>query len=479
MCPIFERYEREYQKNLDKLEINQEMSTDEIFYVDHKKAVKRYQRSDAGKEQPLPCDVRPPPILKKTLNYLIDEIIMKHGIENTHGFVRDRTRSIRQDFSLQNIRDKSAVDAHERIARYHILCLHQLCEKEGFSVQQEKEQLFKVLQSLQEFYDEGKEKSIIYPNEAEFRAYYIISHIFDNEIVRKAELYPKEILFHPYVQLALEFQSLTDEGIYSRLFKKVFSPETPYLMGCLMEIHFNIIRKKALIAMNSAIKYKDNRLPPYPAEKLKNLLGFDTLEDLIDFIKYYGIDMESNEDYYGVFFDKKKEIIEPEISLTQKRTEQLERKRDNISYKEIINNGVINDDIDETQPMFSFNQDIYNSNNMDSMEDSNMDDVNMEIKEPSNQNSSMFPVFNNPNVNVFNKGNDSSLKNTTFSFKTGSEINPPKKETPTFTFSSSDKNTISTNNNTSNPKPTFTFGSIKTANVDNKSVDNNNNNKSG
>jgi len=143
MCPEFERYEREYQKNLDKLEINQELSSDEIFYVDHARAVKRYQRSDAGKEQPLPCDVRPPPILKKTLNYLIDEIIMKHGIESSHGFVRDRTRSIRQDFSLQNIRDKSAVDAHERIARYHILCLHQLCEKEGFSVQQEKEQLFK------------------------------------------------------------------------------------------------------------------------------------------------------------------------------------------------------------------------------------------------------------------------------------------------------------------------------------------------
>jgi len=68
---------------------------------------------------------------------------MKHGIENTHGFVRDRTRSIRQDFSLQNIRDKCAVEAHERIARYHILSLHQLCEKEGFSVQQEREQLFK------------------------------------------------------------------------------------------------------------------------------------------------------------------------------------------------------------------------------------------------------------------------------------------------------------------------------------------------
>ncbi|ORX54691.1 hypothetical protein BCR36DRAFT_321909 [Piromyces finnis] len=501
MCPEFERYEREYQKNLDKLEINQENSTDEIFYVDHKKAVKRYQRSDAGKEQPLPCDVRPPPILKKTLNYLIDEIIMKHGIEDTHGFVRDRTRSIRQDFSLQNIRDKSAVDAHERIARYHILCLHQLCEKEGFSVQQEKEQLFKVLQSLQEFYDEGQENNISYPNEAEFRAYYIISHIFDNEIIRKAESYPKEILFHPYVQLALEFQFLTDEGIYSRLFKKIFSTDTPYLMGCLMEIHFNTIRKKALIAMNSAIKFKDNRLPPYPAEKLKNLLGFDTIDDLLDVLYHYGIEVESNTDnYYGIIFDKKKDIIEPEVSLTQKRVELLERKRDNKSDKEIINNGKLND-IDEPQPMFSFNQpNIYNSNNfnafnnenknnsivgfsfnnaIDKMEDSNMSDINMETNsetsKPNNQNSSIFPtpIANNSisNKDNNNNNNNNTFKSTPFVFKNDS-INSSKIEAPTFSFSSADKNTSPTNNTSLNQKPTFTFGSNKTTTIENKSVDN-------
>ncbi len=49
---------------------NQELSSDEIFYVDHARAVKRYQRSDAGKEQPLPCDVRPPPILRVIHIYL-------------------------------------------------------------------------------------------------------------------------------------------------------------------------------------------------------------------------------------------------------------------------------------------------------------------------------------------------------------------------------------------------------------------------
>lgn len=79
------------------------------------------------------------------MDYLIDEVLSHNSLEKCHAFVRDRTRSIRQDFTLQNIRDIQAVQAHERIARFHILCLHEMCEMdEGkFSKQQETEQLRK------------------------------------------------------------------------------------------------------------------------------------------------------------------------------------------------------------------------------------------------------------------------------------------------------------------------------------------------
>lgn len=79
------------------------------------------------------------------MDYLVSEILAKHAIDKCHKFVRDRTRSIRQDFTLQNIRDISAVHTHERIARFHILSLHEMCEyDEGtFSLPQEMEQLHK------------------------------------------------------------------------------------------------------------------------------------------------------------------------------------------------------------------------------------------------------------------------------------------------------------------------------------------------
>lgn len=73
--------------------------------------------------------------------------MMKYPLEKCHAFLWDRTRSIRQDFTLQNIRDISAVQIHERIARFHILCLHEMCQygEEKFSEQQETEQLRKGL----------------------------------------------------------------------------------------------------------------------------------------------------------------------------------------------------------------------------------------------------------------------------------------------------------------------------------------------
>jgi hypothetical protein len=79
------------------------------------------------------------------LDYLIDKVLSNNTLEKCHAFVRDRTRSIRQDFTLQNIRDITAVQVHERIARFHILCLHEMCEfdESKFSEQQETEQLRK------------------------------------------------------------------------------------------------------------------------------------------------------------------------------------------------------------------------------------------------------------------------------------------------------------------------------------------------
>ncbi|KAI7868754.1 SAC3/GANP/Nin1/mts3/eIF-3 p25 family-domain-containing protein [Spinellus fusiger] len=306
MCPDFELVEREYQNGLDPLEM------DEYGSADPDKTVKAYRRSAAGNEQPLPSDVRPPSVLKDTLDYLVDNVLSEYPLLKCHGFLRDRTRSIRQDFTLQNIRDITAVQVHERIARFHILCLHEMCELEDdkFSEQQETEQLRKVLLSLIEFYDDLRDEGIETANEAEFRAYYIITHLRDNDITRQAMSLPPHIFTNPYLKRALEFYGLAQrnneieesssrrnkpenieacQNYYSRFFKLVGAPDTPFLMACLLEWHFPEVRKGALKAMNKAYLMQHQGVE---AEDVRRVLAYDTLRQLMEEAYVYGLPVD-------------------------------------------------------------------------------------------------------------------------------------------------------------------------------------------
>lgn len=156
MCPEWEREEREYQNNVDLLERVRSSSRlsstpadpSHSQYpgtnrIDPGRAVKAFHRPAAGNDQPLPSDVRPPHILKSTLDYLFHTLLPTQPLHVTHPFLRDRTRAIRQDFTMQNERGVVAIECNERIARYHVLALGALREQSGFSESQELEQLRK------------------------------------------------------------------------------------------------------------------------------------------------------------------------------------------------------------------------------------------------------------------------------------------------------------------------------------------------
>ncbi|KAF8948070.1 hypothetical protein BGZ47_006615 [Haplosporangium gracile] len=349
MCPEFERHEREFQINVEKFE--KIPGTEKI---DHLRAVKAYARPAAGKEQPLPSDVRPPTVLLSTLDYLINQIVGENDLADSHFFVRDRTRSIRQDFTLQNNRGLEAIRAHEIIARYHILCMHQLCENKGFSDQQEMEQLRKVLTSLQEFYDDMRSEGIPCPNEAEFRAYHMLSHLRDPDMIRQAQRLPLHIFRDPYIQVAAEIHALTrrnndihrrakiqseaSPNFFSRFFKLVAGAPTTYLMACLLEVNFAEIRKGALKAMNKC--YLDQH-DGFPVEDLVAILGFDNAEECMANCEEYGLALAM--DRNAVIFGRKDPATrrrifkEGSLAMKQHRNERIvEAKRQNYTAAQII-----------------------------------------------------------------------------------------------------------------------------------------------
>ena len=63
---------------------------------------------------------------QKTIEYLFDDVIGNADtLGSVHHFVWDRTRAVRNDFSIQQITKPSdvaiAIECYERIARFHIL----------------------------------------------------------------------------------------------------------------------------------------------------------------------------------------------------------------------------------------------------------------------------------------------------------------------------------------------------------------------
>jgi hypothetical protein len=134
--------------------------------------VKKFRRAAAGIEEQLPSDLRTPKVLSQTCDYLFNELIGNASeLGRVHNFVWDRTRAIRNDFTILQVSSPDqlshAVDCLERIARFHILSLHQLAgvkEKDfQYDWQQDREQLDRTLVSLIQYYDDSRGK-IALPN---------------------------------------------------------------------------------------------------------------------------------------------------------------------------------------------------------------------------------------------------------------------------------------------------------------------------
>ena len=166
--------------------------------------------------------------------------------------------------------------------------------------------LYIALQSLREYYADLHEKGIESPNESEFQAYYILSHLWQNDIVTAAELLPQHVFSHHLVQLAIEFQQLAQPAFsgsrlkrngglqwYSRLFKLIQDDSTPYLFACLLHQEFITIRRHALKSMHSSYYNSQDHIS---VQFLVELLGFDDVDEAIINLEYYGIALDTEED---------------------------------------------------------------------------------------------------------------------------------------------------------------------------------------
>ncbi|KAI1768065.1 SAC3/GANP/Nin1/mts3/eIF-3 p25 family-domain-containing protein [Hypoxylon sp. FL1150] len=278
--------------------------------------VKRLARSAAGQESPLPMDVRSVTTLRRTLDYLINDLIPSDALlSSRHSFLWDRTRAIRIDFSFQKYdmtpeELKDQVYCLETIARFHVTALH-ILSQDGFtpgdySEQQEIEQLGKTLMSLIEVYDDCAQQDITCENEAEFRGYYIIFNVHTPALLErvsnwhgrgddpdriKSAIHIVQIMKNiresqgPLSPNATPGMALEN---MSTFFDAIAKPDVSYTLACFTEIHFNYVRKSILQTLKKSFsrpRFGPKDLTP---AVLKQYLRTDTEEEAVEFFQKHG-----------------------------------------------------------------------------------------------------------------------------------------------------------------------------------------------
>ncbi|KAF4119686.1 hypothetical protein GMORB2_4595 [Geosmithia morbida] len=317
MCPEYEKITRITELDVQHAEKDPESNIPMTVRM-----VKKLARSAAGQEAPLPMDVRSVATLQRSLDYLIDDLLRQDGnLATFHGFLWDRTRAIRRDFTffstLTPDEIRTQVYVLENIARFHVTALHLLSQKdirpEEFVEQQELEQLGKTLLSLRDLYDDCNAQGITCENEPEFRAYYLIFHARDPSILEtlqrswRPELWKDSDEVRTAVSLVESLQNTGDfhgplkdgpsfaaAGAHHAYLRIVEDPSLSYTMACFAECHFPLVRRSILRSLARAMGRPKDEVKDVTAATLNRFLRFDTVDEAIEFAELHDLEFEAD-----------------------------------------------------------------------------------------------------------------------------------------------------------------------------------------
>ncbi|KAK2602205.1 hypothetical protein N8I77_008756 [Diaporthe amygdali] len=384
MCPEGEKVSRIVEYDVKLAEKTTSPNGQEMW-PNPDRMIKSFKRSAAGTDSPLPTEVRSPAALRRTVDYLIDDLLRSdENLPSQHNFLWDRTRAIRKDFIFQN-----AMSAEERtdqiyclenIARFHAVALHLLSQDnfaaEDFSEQQEREQLGKTLLSLMQVYDECEDMAgVNMENEAEFRAYYLLFNAHDPFVMQQMQDWDDKFWFNSSeiqtaVTLIEAMQNVwngrgplrpqvaltTGSASNATYFSIVEDRKVSYTMACFAEIHFTQIRRQLVKSIHKAYGRVRDGPKDLTAKVLNSMLRFDTEEQCVAFLEELEMEFSSE----GA--DEPYLVVERKRSIPGKTIRQsfsgvmVERKRGDRPLPEVIHTTVFEDtsaDVDGSRNMDS------------------------------------------------------------------------------------------------------------------------------
>lgn len=384
MCPEFEKISRIAEFDV-KTEEKETQPGGLTAWPEPSKMVKKFGRSAAGQDAPLPMDVRSIDALRRTTDYLFNDLLQsENNLPSMHNYLWDRTRAVRKDFTFHSQKSaeemKDMVYCFETITRFHATALHLLSRKgfanDDFEQKQEIEQLGRTILSLMEAYDVCKEKHVLCENEAEFRAYYLLLNAHEPSIAQRIRMWGKEYWFDSEeIQTALSLihvmedlrqpkgpikprrMTTMSDTAFTNFFAIVENPRVSYTMACVAEVHFTFVRQ--CILKNLVRAYARHRDAPrtITASDLNKMLRFDTPEEAVAFAEEHNFEFTTwvppgkpaVPEPYLLINDKKKHVPSPRVPQSYSGL-LVERKRAGQSLPHVIYNTIYEDAAENSSP---------------------------------------------------------------------------------------------------------------------------------
>lgn len=337
MCPQFEIMERLLENRDDSFEKEVQPDGSLSRRAVPAKMIKVLARSSAGQDAPLPSDVRTVATLRRTLDYLMQEILVENGIAKAHNFLWNRTRALRRDFVFHsyftNTELVHQVYCLETIARFHAIALNEMAREENltksFDTYQEKEQLRNTMVSLYHAYEDCKAQGVACENRAEFLAYWvIIQKEGGTSLLETVQNWGWEAYESKEIQVAISLvealqntwalqgplapNSATEmaQNAFSRFFTIVKQKSTSYTMACFAAIWFHDARQAIMTTILTSYRKQRDQTKDWTLARLNKYLQFDHDEEVMPWAQLRGVKFDEVNGEFCLSFDTGTELTQ-------------------------------------------------------------------------------------------------------------------------------------------------------------------------
>lgn len=249
MCPEKERLLRIHGNMVSQFECKMvDSKLEPVIEI----MVKQYARSSADQANPLPHELRPTPVLVKTMNYMLKNIIypiesnIEQDLASWYDFCWDRMRAIRKDIVQQNLQNSEVITILEQIGRFHIACYDLMLGYSGFDIKLNTENLNNCIQMLMPMY---RDSDHLCPNEPEFVSYELLMHLGNPQFHTAYDLLPIHIKQSPQVRFCIKAHTMYLQSSDCIDFFNLLKNAT-YMNCCILQRVIPNIRYNNLQMMN-------------------------------------------------------------------------------------------------------------------------------------------------------------------------------------------------------------------------------------